>query len=51
LDKMLYAVRRQTGEEVWTFETRGRIRTDPVIWNEMLFIASENHFVYGFVQE
>jgi outer membrane protein assembly factor BamB len=51
LDKKLYAVDRQTSEEVWSFITKGRIRTTPVSWNGMLVAASENHFIYGFVQE
>ena len=51
LDRVFYAVHRRTGSELWTFETRGRNRTTPIVWKGMLITASENHFVYGFIQE
>ncbi len=51
LDGILYAVDRMSGEAVWQTELKGRIRTDPLIWQGMLIIASEDRYVYGFVQD
>ena len=51
LDKNLYAVLRDTGEVVWKFKTRGRVRTSPLIWKGMLIAASEDRYVYGFIEE
>jgi hypothetical protein len=45
---MLLMADRRTGKIVWQFEAKGRIRTTPLIWHNMLIFASEDHYVYGF---
>jgi outer membrane protein assembly factor BamB len=51
LNRMLLMADRRTGEIVWQFEAKGRIRTTPLIWNDMLIFASEDRYIYGFVEK
>ncbi|RMD88173.1 MAG: serine/threonine protein kinase, partial [Calditrichaeota bacterium] len=50
LDHYYYGVNLEDGKELWKFETRGRIRTAPVVWGKYLFGASEDRFLYAFIQ-
>ena len=51
LDGIIYALDKQTGIEAWQFRMRGRVRTTPLVWKGMLVGASEDRYVYGFVED
>lgn len=46
-DKRLHAIDRETGDEVWTFETRGPIDSSPVVVGERIFFGSADRNLYG----
>jgi outer membrane protein assembly factor BamB len=46
-DKKLYAVDADTGQEKWHFETKGIIRSTPVVAAGLVFIGSYDHNVYA----
>ena len=48
LGKLYYALNLADGKEVWRFETKGRVRTAPVLWGDYLIGASEDKYVYAF---
>jgi len=51
LNGKIYLYNRDDGEEVWNYALKGRIRTAPIFSGKMLIAASENRYIYGFVQE
>lgn len=46
-DKRLHAVDRASGEERWSFETRGPIDSSPVLVGDRVFFGSADRNVYG----
>ena len=45
--KMILALDRTTGEEKWTFLTRGRVDSSPVIVGDRVFVGSGDGRLYG----
>ncbi|HLD36038.1 MAG TPA: PQQ-binding-like beta-propeller repeat protein [Planctomycetota bacterium] len=41
-DGYLYAVTLSTGKELWKYKTKGRIRSTPVIHNDIIYIGSDD---------
>ncbi len=50
LDRKYYCLNLKNGRELWNQETKGRIRTSPVVWKNYVLGASEDKYVYAFVQ-
>jgi outer membrane protein assembly factor BamB len=46
-DKLVRAFDRQTGELAWTFATRGRVDSSPVVVGERVFIGSADGRLYA----
>ncbi len=46
-DKVVYAIGRATGEERWSFPTRGRVDGSPVVVGERVYVGSSDGFLYG----
>jgi outer membrane protein assembly factor BamB len=46
-DKMVHALDRQTGEQRWTFVTKGRVDSSPVVVGRRVFVGSADGNVYG----
>ncbi len=46
-DKLLHCINRKTGEEVWTFATRGKVDSSPVIVKERVYVGSDDGYLYG----
>lgn len=46
-DKLVHAVRRQTGQKLWTFQTRAKVDSSPVIVGDRVFIGSGDGNLYG----
>ena len=46
-DKRLHAVRRTTGEAVWTFPTRAAIDGSPVVAGDRVYVGSRDKTLYG----
>ncbi len=45
-DKLLHCIDRKTGQEIWSFATRGRIDSSPVIARDRVFFGSDDGHVY-----
>jgi len=45
-DKSLHAVRRDTGESAWAFETGGEVDSSPVVCGKKVFVGSGDGKVY-----
>ncbi|MCH7679441.1 PQQ-binding-like beta-propeller repeat protein, partial [candidate division KSB1 bacterium] len=43
-----YCLDLRNGNKLWSFETKGRILTSPVLWGKYIIGASENRFLYAF---
>ena len=50
-DKMVHALDRQTGEQRWTFVTKGRVDSSPVVVGGRLFVGSADGNLYGLDME
>lgn len=50
LDRHLYALRAHDGDLMWRQELRGRVRTNPILWNNQLIVACEDRDLYIFGQ-
>lgn len=46
-DGSVYALELATGQEVWRFDTEGRIRSTPAIADGIVFVGSADGFVYA----
>ncbi|TWT62242.1 beta-alanine-activating enzyme beta-propeller domain-containing protein [Rubinisphaera italica] len=46
-DKVVHAINRLNGEEVWTFATRGKVDSSPVVVGERVFVGSDDGYIYG----
>jgi outer membrane protein assembly factor BamB len=46
-DKMIHALDPKTGESKWTFLTKGRVDSSPVIVGNRVFFGSQDGYVYG----
>ncbi|NQT83420.1 PQQ-binding-like beta-propeller repeat protein [bacterium] len=44
-DDKVYALSATTGEEIWSFYTGGPVRLAPTIWNDRVFVGSDDGFV------
>ena len=45
-DNKLYALDAATGEEIWSFYTTGPVRLAPAVWQDRVFVGSDDGFVY-----
>ncbi|MGI6457749.1 MAG: PQQ-binding-like beta-propeller repeat protein [bacterium] len=45
-DRLLHCVKRDTGEGVWTFRTRGKVDSSPVICGDEVVVGSEDGRLY-----
>lgn len=45
-DKLLHALDRKTGKEVWNFATRGRVDSSPVVAGSRVYVGSLDGFLY-----
>jgi eukaryotic-like serine/threonine-protein kinase len=45
-DKRLHCVKKDTGEEVWSFPTRGKVDSSPVVVGEKIVVGSEDGSLY-----
>jgi outer membrane protein assembly factor BamB len=45
-DKRLHCVRRDTGEELWTFATRGKVDSSPVVCGDKVVVGSADGRLY-----
>jgi len=45
-DKRLHAVTRDTGEELWTFATRGKVDSSPVVCGDEVVVGSDDGRLY-----
>ena len=45
-DKQLHCINRKTGEEIWTFPTRGKVDSSPVIIGQRVFFGSDDGYLY-----
>ena len=50
-DKLLHCIDRKTGEEVWTFATRGKVDSSPVIVEDRVYFGSDDGYLYGVILE
>lgn len=46
-DKRLHCINRQNGEELWAFETRGKIESSPVVSGETVYFGSSDGRLYA----
>ena len=46
-DKRVHCLRRQDGQELWTFTTRGKVNSSPVIVGDRVFVGSNDGNLYG----
>jgi outer membrane protein assembly factor BamB len=46
-DKIVHAINRQTGRKAWTFSTRARVDSSPVVVGDRVFIGSNDGNIYG----
>ena len=46
-DKLLHCINRKTGKEVWTFATRGKVDSSPVVVNDRIYFGSDDGHLYG----
>ena len=45
-DKRLHCVRKDTGEEIWSFSTRGKVDSSPVVTGDKVVVGSEDGNLY-----
>jgi glucose dehydrogenase len=45
-DKRLHCVNRDTGDEVWTFATRGKVDSSPVVCGDQVVVGSDDGRLY-----
>ncbi len=45
-DKLLHALNRETGQKVWTFATKSRVDSSPVIATDRVVFASKSGVIY-----
>jgi len=45
-DNKVYGLSATTGEEIWSFYAGGPVRLAPAIWNDRVFVGSDDGFVY-----
>ena len=45
-DKLVHAIDRSTGKKAWTFTTRGRVDSSPVVVGDRVFIGSNDGNLY-----
>ena len=45
-DKLVHAINRLTGQRAWTFPTRGKVDSSPVIVGDRVFIGSDDGNLY-----
>ncbi len=45
-DDTVYALSCETGQEVWSFCTGGPVRLAPSLWNDRVFVGSDDGMVY-----
>lgn len=48
-DKMVHGIDPKTGEAKWTFPTKGRVDSSPVIVGNRVFVGSQDGNIYGLV--
>jgi eukaryotic-like serine/threonine-protein kinase len=48
LNGIVQALDRTTGAGIWTYSLNARLKTAPVVWNDLLFICSEDRNIYAF---
>jgi outer membrane protein assembly factor BamB len=46
-DGKLYAVKVDTGEKLWEFPTKGKIDSSPAIKNGVVYVSSQDGFLYA----
>ncbi len=46
-DRRIHALDRQTGKELWTFQTRQRVESSPVVVGERVYCGSSDGTLYG----
>jgi len=46
-DKRVHCIDRKTGKGLWTFDTRGRVDSSPVIAGDRVFVGSQDGNLYG----
>jgi outer membrane protein assembly factor BamB len=45
-DRSVYALERDKGKELWSFATKGRVDSSPVIAGERVYFGSTDGFLY-----
>ncbi len=43
---LLYSLNSESGEEIWRFQADGLIRSNLVIWRDMILFGCYDHFIY-----
>ena len=51
MHRSLYGLDRTDGSVLFHTGLKGRVRTTPLVWQGKLLAASEDHYVYGFVEK
>jgi len=46
-DGTIYALNANTGEKYWSFKTKGAISSSPTINDGVVFVSSEDGFLYA----
>lgn len=46
-DKRVHCIDRLKGEKVWTFQTKGKVNSSPVVVGERIFVGSDDGTLYG----
>lgn len=46
-DGFVYALRADTGERLWEFQTRGRVNSAPTVHGGRIFVGSMDNFLYA----
>lgn len=46
-DKRLHCIDRKTGTKVWTFNTKAKVDSSPVIVGDRVFVGSDDKTIYG----
>lgn len=46
-DKRVHCINRQTGKKVWTFSTRAKVNSSPVVVDNRIFVGSDDGTLYG----
>jgi outer membrane protein assembly factor BamB len=46
-DKLVHALNRSTGKPVWTFTTRARVESSPLVAGNRVFVGSNDGVLYG----